>query len=210
MAIINATVTIIGKSPILFNSFSVDSIPLKKRELTGVAGNDPEEWKRTVLKTKDNQLYVGASYIFGCLRDGAKHVKRGRGSIQAAMASTLIVLDEVILLDRFLPDEDKLTEDKTELVYLDVRSVKNPSTKGRNVRYRVAASSGWRATFKIEWENTIVSKDQMEQALINAGAFSGLGDGRTIGHGRFLIEKFELKESMIENKKSKSRIKKLP
>lgn len=50
--LLKATATIVGKRPILFHSFSVDSISLEKKERTGVAGNDPEEWKRSVLMTK--------------------------------------------------------------------------------------------------------------------------------------------------------------
>lgn len=195
MALLKAKATIVGKRPILFHSFSVDSIPLAKTEKTGVAGNDPQEWKKTVLKTKENQLYVEASYIFACLRDGGKHIKSGKGSIQGKVASTLVVLDEIILLDRFVPTEDKLSQDKSELVYLDVRSVKNPATKGRNVRYRIAASTGWKASFQIEWENTIVSRSEMESALISAGSFVGLGDGRSIGCGRFTLEQFEIEDS---------------
>lgn len=206
MALLKATVTIVGKRPILFHSFSVDSIPLEKQERTGVPGNDPEEWKRTVLKTKENQLYVGASYIFGCLRDGGKHIKAGKGNLQTKVASTLIVLDEEILLDRFVPTDEKITEDKSEPVYLDVRSVRNPSTKGRNVRYRVAASPGWKATFVIEWEGTIVSRNEMESALISAGSFVGLGDGRSIGFGRFDIEMFELEEVEQQAKKKFKKI----
>lgn len=203
MAILKAKVTIVGKRPILFHSFSMDSIPLGKREMTGVAGNDPEEWKRSVLKTKENQLFVDSTYIFGCLRDGGKHIKCGRGSIQAKISSTLVVLDEIILLDRFVPDEDKISEDKTEPVYVDVRSVKNPATKGRNVRYRVAASAGWKASFQIEWENTIVSRGEMQSAMESAGSFVGLGDGRSIGFGRFMVEKFIIEEEKDQKSKKK-------
>lgn len=203
MAILKARITIVGKRPILFNSFSVDSIPLGKRETTGVAGNDPEEWKRSVLKTKDNQLFIESSYIFGCLRDGGKHIKSGRGTLQAKIASTLIVLDETILLDRFIPSENNLTQDTTEPVYLDVRSVKNPNTKGRNIRYRIAASPGWKASFQIEWENTIISRGEMHSALISSGSFSGLGDGRSIGFGRFTVEAFEIEDEEAKNVKQK-------
>lgn len=195
MGILKATIKIAGKRPMLFHSFSVDSIALEKKERTGVAGNDPEEWKRSVLKNKENQLYVDSTYIFGCLRDGGKHIKSGRGSIQAKIASTLVVLDETILLDRFLPPEDQLTQEKTEPVYLDVRSVKNPTTKGRNVRYRVAACPGWKATFQIEWEGTVVSRGEMKAAMESAGSFVGLGDGRSIGFGRFTVEQFDIEEA---------------
>ena len=205
MAILKAKVTIVGKRPILFHSFSVDSILLGKREMTGVAGNDPEEWKRSVLKTKDNQLFVESTYIFGCLRDGGKHVKSGRGSIQSKITSTLVVLDETILLNCFVPAEDKLTQNKDEPVYLDVRSVKNPSTKGRNIRYRIAASPGWKASFEIEWESTIVSRNEMQAAMDSAGSFVGLGDGRSIGFGRFTVEQFLIEDDSTTQKAKKKR-----
>lgn len=201
MTIYRATITIVGKKPILFNRFTVDSIPLEKREKTGVPGNDPQEWKRSVMKTEAGQLYLESSYIFGCLRDAGKHIKSGRKSLQPKIASTLIVLENIILLDRFLPCENELTESIDAPVYLDVRSVKNPNTKGRNVRYRIAASAGWKASFQIEWENTIVSKGEMEAAISTAGSFVGLGDGRNIGFGRFVVESLKIDEVQSEAQK---------
>jgi hypothetical protein len=194
MTLLKAKISIRGKRPLLFHRFSVDSIPLKKQERTGVAGNDPEEWKKTVLKTSNNQLYVEASYIFGCLRDGGKHVKSGRGSLQAKVASTLVVLDEIILMDQYLPPEEELTQDKSQPVYLDIRSVTNPGTKGRNIRYRIAAAPGWSINFNIEWESTIISRNEMRSVIESSGSFVGLGDGRSIGCGRFIVEDFEIME----------------
>lgn len=193
--ILTAKVTIKGLRPILWHHFGPDALPLEKQERTGVAGHDPEEWKKTVLKTKDNQLYVDSSYIFACIRDGAKYTKKGRGSIQSMVCATLQVLTDRVLTDKYLPENiAELINATDEPVYLDVRSVKNPSTKGRNVRYRVGASTGWMATFEIMWDKTIVSRNEMQAAIIDAGRFSGLGDGRNIGFGRFEMESIEISE----------------
>jgi hypothetical protein len=192
MAMLVAKVQIEGVRPILWHRFGPDAIPLEKQEKTGVAGNDPEEWKRTYLATKEGQLYVEPSYIFGCLREAAKYTKSGRGSIQKNVAATLQVLDDMVLIDRFMPEE--LTQDPTQPVYIDVRSVRNPATKGRNVRYRLAASPGWKAEFNILWDGTIVSRTQMEAVCIDAGKLVGLADGRSIGFGRFEVKKFEVSE----------------
>ena len=196
MAMVQAKVTIEGVRPLLWHHFGPDALPLEKQERTGVAGNDPEEWKKTVLVTKKNQLYVDPSYIFGCLRDGAKYIKAGRGSIQKLVAATLQVVDDKVLVDRFLPHglEEEPPRDSEEPVYLDVRSVVNPSTKGRNVRYRVGASIGWRATFNILWENTVVSRPQMEAVVRDAGRLCGIGNGRGIGFGRFEVVEMEIEE----------------
>jgi hypothetical protein len=170
--------------------FGPEAIPLEKGERTGVAGNDPEEWKRTCMVTKEGQLFVFGTYIFGMLRDAAKHTRKGKGSIQAMVAATLQIEGERILLDRFLPN-DGPTSDSTQPVYLHVSGVRNPATKARNVRYRLAASAGWSAQCTILWDKTIVSRDQMRAVLNDAGTLVGLADGRSVGYGRFEVKKFE-------------------
>lgn len=194
--LLQAEVTVRGARPLFWHRFGPDALPLEKREKTGVAGNDPEEWKRTVLVTKEGQLFLEPSYAFGCIRDGAKFTKKGKGSIQSMVAATLQITDDKILVDRFLPGglQTPPPADPDELVYLDVRSVRNPATKARNVRYRVAASPGWTATFHLLWDSTIVSRGEMNAALIDAGRLVGLGDGRSIGFGRFEVVSFEVKD----------------
>ena len=188
--IVKARVTIVGTRPLLQHAFGPEALPLEKQERTGVAGNDPEEWKRTCMVTPDGQLYVKAPYIFGMLRDASKHTKKGKGSIQSAMAATLQVEESIVLLDRRLP-EGGPTNDPTQLVYIDVAGCRNPSTKARNVRYRLATSPGWRATFTVLWDKTIISREQMKAVLNDAGVLTGLADGRSIGYGRFEVEEFE-------------------
>jgi len=204
MAVIKAKVSIQGKRPILFHHFSPSSIPLEKQEKTGVAGNDPEEWKRSVLKTKENQLYITSSYVFSCIKEGGLQIKAGRGTIMKKIASTLLVLEEIILLDRWVPSDlsfdNESSKDKTQPVYLDICSVRNPTTKGRNIRYRVAASARWKADFQIEWENSIVSRGEMEGAVKSAGLYAGLGDGRGIGFGRFDLISFQIDEANTKAK----------
>jgi len=196
--ILTATITIKGTRPILWHAFGPEAIPLEKREKSGVAGNDPEEWKRSVLYTKEGQLYLKPSYIFGCWREAAKHTKKGRGSITKLVAATLQVLDNKVLIDRWIPDfddglPDSMPTDESLPVYLSIEGVVNPSTRGRNVRYRVAASPGWSATFRLMWDATVVDRNQMQAVSIDAGRLVGLADGRAIGFGRFEVESFEIK-----------------
>lgn len=204
--ILKARVEIKGTRPILFHHFGPDAIPLEKQEKTGVAGHDPEEWRRTCLVTKDGQLFMPPTYIFGCVRDGAKYTKKGRGSIQKSVVATLQVTSDRVLLDRYFlgfPNghsfDAKTAEppanDADLPVYMDIQSVRNPSTKGRNIRYRIGASTGWRCSFDLMWDKTIVSRNEIESVLIDSGKLVGLGDGRLIGLGRFDIESFQVEES---------------
>jgi hypothetical protein len=193
--LLQAKAIIKGTRPILWHAFTADAIPLEKQERTGVAGNDPEEWRKTVLVTEGRQLYLDATYIFGCLRDASRHTKQGRGSIQSNLVATLQVLNDRVLVDRWMPEKGDPPTDQTQPVYIDVRSVRNPATKGRNVRYRVGASTGWRATFNILWDKTIVNRAQMESVITDAGRLAGLGDGRSVGYGRFTTESFDVSDA---------------
>jgi hypothetical protein len=196
--ILTANLHICGTRALLIHRFGPDALPLEKQERTGVAGHDPEEWRKTVLMTKERQLYLEPSYIFACLRDAARHTKDGRGSIQPKLTATLQIEDDKVLLHRegsplIVPDEPIPTD--TELpVYMDIRGVRNPTSKARNVRYRVAASPGWELNCRIIWDKTLVSRHQMEAILIDAGRLVGLADGRSIGFGRFAVQSFEVSE----------------
>lgn len=204
--ILKATVTIKGVRPLLLHHFGADALPLEKQERTGVAGHDPEEWRKTVLVTKQGQLYLEPTYIFATIRDAAKYTKKGKGSIQAAVSATLQVTDDVVLIDRHFPgypngkDFDVTTaiappQEKDAPVYTDVRSVRNPSTKARNVRYRIAAAAGWSVSFTVLWDKTIVDRNSMQAVLNDAGVLVGIADGRSIGFGRFTVENFEVADS---------------
>lgn len=193
--ILTAKVAIRGTRPLFWHAFGPDAIPLEKGERTGVAGNDPEEWRKTVLATEDGRLYIEPSYVFGCVRDGARYTKNGRGSIQSAVAATVQVVDDrIYMANRYMP-KDTPPRDPEQDVYLDVRSVKNPATKGRNVRYRVAAKTGWETGFTLLWDASVVNRGQLAAVLNDAGKLVGLGDGRSIGFGRFEVESFDVMDS---------------
>jgi hypothetical protein len=88
--VLRAKVVIEGYRPYFWHFFGADAIPLEKQEKTGVAGNDPESWKKTVLYRKDDRkLLIMPTQIFRCLRDGARHTKLGKGSLQPKVEATL-------------------------------------------------------------------------------------------------------------------------
>jgi hypothetical protein len=203
--ILTAQVTIKGTRPLIWHAFGADAIPLEKQEREGVAGNNPGEWRKTVLVTPQGQLFVKPTYLFGCLREGARYTKKGRGSIQTLVAATLQVMTDPILIDRYFagfPNGHNFdvttvpvpSTDTAQPVFLDVCGVRNPTNKARNVRYRVAASTGWSTTFQIAWDKTVVDRNQMQAVCNDAGLFCGVGDGRSVGYGRFSVESFNVGE----------------
>lgn len=195
MAMVQAKVKILGTRDLLLHKFGPEALPLEKQEKEGVAGHNPNEWKKTVLATRDGQLYIEPTYIFACIRDGARNIKKGaRGTLAKDTAATLQVADDRVLLDRWMPEGRDIAPplDPDEPVYLHVSGVRIGTA--RHVRYRVAAGKGWRTEFTIIWDNTIVSRDQMKSAIIDAGRLCGLADGRQIGFGRFVVEEMEIED----------------
>lgn len=181
-----------GIKPLVWHAFTPEALSVEARPQAGKSGNNPEEWKDTVLVDPDNKLFVYGSYAFACLREGSKNVKVGRGTLKNKVISCLNVLDSIIYIkNRSLPAESDLTRNPMEPVYLLVEGVVNPSTKGRNVRYRIAASKGWEATFTILWDDRMISQEQMKQVVEWSGLFSGFGDGRSVGNGRFEVMEFK-------------------
>ncbi len=189
-----ATLVISGSRPLLLNRFGSDAIPLSKKERTGVAGNDPQEWKRHVCWNDRRQLFLDGPVVFAAIRDGGRFTKRGRGTLQLAIMAALQVTDDIILIDRFLPTGDP-PMDPSAAVYIDVRGVRMQARGSWNVRYRLAVSKGWQATAHLLWDKTIVSRVELHSACIDAGKYAGIGDGRKIGFGRFEVSRFEVEDA---------------
>lgn len=193
MVQVQAKVKIRGVRPLLMHCFTNETLSLERKKKTGVPGNNPQEWKNTYTSTKEGQLYLDSSNIFGCLREASKYTKIGRSSIQDKLSATMQVLEDKIIFNRFMTKDENefLSKTSDDDIYLDVRGVRNPNSKGRNIRYRVAMGVGWETEFSLQWDDTIISSAQLHQVLIDAGSLAGLADGRNIGFGRFEVISFE-------------------
>ena len=62
------------------------------------------------------------------------------------------------------------------------------------MRHRLAASPGWRASFGVTWDKTLLSRDELQAVVLDAGRYVGIGDGRKLGFGRFSVVRFEVAE----------------
>jgi hypothetical protein len=189
-----AKIKITGTKPLLINTFPLETLDEGKSK-SGTAGKDETLWKKTVLITPDRELYVFSSYLVGAIVKGAKNIKVGKGSLANKVGSTLECSPDILILNGLkLPPDNEITKNTNDEVYIDVRSVVNPMTKGRNIRYRIACKAGWGLTANILWDDAQVSVEQMKQAVYNGGQYEGLGDGRKIGFGRFKVNSFQVSE----------------
>lgn len=190
---IEASVEIEGTRTLFWHAFSLGALSLGRREKGGVAGNDPQEWQKTVLYDQlTRQLYLPDTYLFASIREGSKYTKVGRASYQTRIIATLQVLDERNMVDRYLPEVP--SADVNQLVYIDIRPTNNPATRGKNIRYRIVAAPGWHCQFRIAWDRTVISTEIMQSILRDSGSMAGVGNARAIGKGRYLIRSFVARE----------------
>lgn len=199
--LLTASIQIKGTRALLFHRFGSHAIPLEKQEHAGVPGNNPEEWRSSYHATAEGQLYLPSTYPFSCLKEAAAFTKRGKSNLRKVVASTLQILDPLILLqDCYVPVKPLLIEqgqgpEPMPSVYIDVSGVRNPSSGGRHIRYRLAVAPGWQCQITMQWDRTIVSRTELEAVCFDAGKLVGLGDGRSIGYGRFEVETFQFTDT---------------
>ena len=204
MGMLTGTVEIRGTRPFFFHAADPEfTMPLEKQERAGVAGNNPDEWwqKRTFKVLPDGRLWVPADYALSTTAAGAAFTKKGKISYRDDVRGCVQIIEDKLIFDRLFPGKDELTKitDPAEPVYLDVRMAVNPSTKKKMVVRRVALAPGWTLAWSLEWEATVIDRHLMKTFLADAGRFSGIGNGRKIGMGRFEVVSFEIKEE-IEKK----------
>lgn len=195
---LKAKVHIYGIKPILFHKFNIEVLTQLSKKKSGSSGNNPEEWKTSFFH-EDGKIYMPGDYIFSNLKNASFHTKIGRGSIQKTWVSAVQVLTDKVFLNRemFADWENKgavdlVTLQNTDLpVYVDIRMVDNPNTKGKNVRYRVACSPGWECSYELLIDDTLISKEIVKKVVEDAGKLIGIADARTLGYGRFKVETLE-------------------
>lgn len=197
MVLTTAKIQAKGIRPLLFHAFREEVLTQTKKKASGTVGNNPEEWKQTVQMDSDRRLFVTHLNLFAMIKNAAKHTKIGRGTIKDKVGATLQVPQRNYFLtfegkDLYVPDDQDLNRDEEKPVFLHVCSVKNPATKGRNMRYRIAANIDWELEFLITWDERVVSKDMMVGVIEDAGVLEGFMDGRNIGYGRFEMKAFEV------------------
>jgi len=193
---LTAKIKIKGIKPLVFHKFNIEALTALSKPKSGSSGNNPDEWRNSYFHD-NGKLYIPDNYIFAALKNAAVHTKVGRGSIQKTWISAVNVLTSKAYLNREMFDDwEKISDqdvptDSSLPVYIDVRMVANPNTKGRNVRYRVACSPGWETEFELLVDDTLISKQHIKKIVEDCGKLQGIAEMRTLGYGRFEVISIE-------------------
>ena len=170
------TVTIQGKSALLMHAFPMT-------EIKGLEKKTPKEQAEFAAYRDDKgRLYFPAVNVGRSIVAGATYSKgRGKGTLQKPVAACLLVSPERLDLG-------------TKDYQIDSRPVVIKATKGRILRHRPRIED-WRLSFEVEFDDELLSENQLRQCIDDAGSRVGIGDFRPEckgPFGRFNVVNWEL------------------
>jgi len=169
-------VKIKGTTPLLMNKWN--------QELAEARTDRPEFAEKRLYKNDKGEIVVPAEWIERAIMKVAKDFKvEGQRKITYA----LLLPGNVIIRPEFIKIEPQKW-------VIDARTVVIPSTGGRVMRYRPKFEN-WSLEFSIDVIDERIKPETLQKILVDAGRRVGIGDGRSIGFGRFMIEKYEVQES---------------
>lgn len=176
-------VKIQGTTPLLMNRFRDVQIEGKSKKVTGARSESDIEDK---LYIQDGKVCLPSVYLKNCISEAAKQFKivgKGKSTYSKLVASTVDVSPFMIELDA----------DKYEIFRI---SAVNPMTKGRMMTERPKFEK-WSAEFEIILNDEAVPMGVMNEILIQAGKYVGIGDWRPEKKGmfgKFMITSFKVKK----------------
>ena len=168
MSINTITCKIKGISPLLMNAF-----PMEPLERGWEKWNKEKQAAISEYRNPDTgNLYIPGVAIQRCMINGGSYSKgKGRASLIKPVAACVIVSPERIDLG-------------VKEYLIDSRPVVVPATKGRIIRNRPRLDE-WECTFEIEYDEELLSNEQVRQVIDDAGKRVGLLDFRPEKKGPF-------------------------
>lgn len=150
-----AEVGIKGVTPLMMHRYPTEEIKALEKKTPA------EQAAIAAHKTEAGELFIPSVAIQRALVNGAVYSKgKGRASLQKVAAACLMIT----------PDKAMLGTSEYEV---DSRPVVMPSTKGRVMRHRPRLDE-WEARFKVEWDEELLSEEQVRKVVEDTGKRVGL------------------------------------
>jgi hypothetical protein len=167
---------ITGTSPLLMHRFPMEEIQALEKK--------PKEERAEIAAYRDpdtEELYIPGVAFQRCLISAAVYSKgKGRASLQKPVAACVLILPERASLG-------------VKQYSIDSRPVVISATKGRIVRHRPRLDK-WSTTSTIEYDDELLTEQQLRQVVNDAGSRVGLLDFRPEKKGpfgRFMVTRWE-------------------
>lgn len=149
----------------------------KKKTPTGQAERSRLEWEGSLYWDSELGVCIPSENIERCIQLGAQKIKRGKDVKACVLCS-----EPSFKIEYDGPaDVDGLWADSR------FRMTKGVVVNGRRImRSRPVIPTGWRIKIKLMFDEDIIPAKDMQEAMVNAGKFIGLGDWRP-KFGRFEV-----------------------
>ena len=138
------------------------------------------EWFGGLYLSESGRICIPSDNIERCIQQGGQKQRIGK-DVQAGV----FVSEAEVEIKH--PD---IAGKKIEKLYGDPRFTIRKGVKiqtSRIIRIRPMIPTGWTLTFTVEFDETLVNARNLEQAILDAGTYAGLGDWRP-KFGRFTHE----------------------
>jgi hypothetical protein len=167
---------ITGLSPLLMHAYPLVPVEALEKK-TG-----PEQAEIAAYRDPESRrLYIPQMAMQRALIAGAAYSKgKGRASLQKPAAACLLIEQPYLWIG-------------TSDYAVDVRPVVIPATKGRVLRYRPRVDK-WATTFRLNYDDTLLSAKQVRQIVDDTGKNVGVLDFRPEKKGpfgRFIVDSWE-------------------
>jgi len=139
---------------------------------------DRLEWEAGLYFDKEDGVIMPSDNIERCIQLGAQKSRLGK-DVQAA-----VFCSEAHAKIEYEGPRD------IEKMYADPRFTLRKGVavqKSRIIRIRPMIPTGWKISFTLEYDDTIVNAKNLVKAMVDAGSLIGLGDWRP-KFGRFTVE----------------------
>ncbi len=167
MGIKKVEVEIKGVYAILMHRFPLEPVLAIEKK------SPKEQCEIALYETPKGELFVPGVNLQRAFIAGATFSKgKGRASLQKPVAACLFVTPEHLILD---PQEWNI----------DSRAVVVPATKGRIVRHRPRFEEGWQLRFMLEFDDTLLTEEQVRNVVNDTGSRVGICDFRPEKKGPF-------------------------
>jgi len=166
------TVTIQGTAPLLMHRFPLEPIPGLDKLTPAEAAEHAAYRVPAGLPNAGNLHVPGEALRQALVAAGAYSKGKGRANLTKTVAAGLFVSPEYCDLG-------------TADYLIDSRPVVIQATRGRIMRHRPRIETGWRVTFQIEYDPTLLSATQVRQLVDDAGSRVGVLDFRPATKGPF-------------------------
>jgi hypothetical protein len=150
----------------------------KKLTDTDYEERDRLEWEAGLYWDDQDGIIQPSDNIERCIQSGAQKSRIGKD-----VAAAVFCVEPHYKVEFDGPN----TKEK---LYADPRFTLRKGVKvqqARIIRVRPMIPTGWKITFELEYDDSIINARALEKAMLDAGSLVGLGDWRP-RFGRFLVE----------------------